>query len=254
MTWGFTRPGVSSGRGVAAWLVLLSLMAAGSRERSAGSGARPQGWSPPVRASAACSSAVKDSTAGTHDDRHTSRPSASRTRTECRDAMPGRSRPAAGLAAAQPHLAPPVASPSPSPETSSPGSTGRQQPIHRPRSHGARAQQRLPFMCCNRPRPCGLGHFPIRVIRGQASSGNQLREARHHTALRTFVVATYRTSRGCSCNPGTPALIKHRSSLHEPTEGLPPHTLSRTANHRPPPSASVPGSIDTPQRRHPGAR
>jgi len=46
----------------------------------------------------------------------------------------------------------------------------------------------------------------IRVIRGQASSGNQIREARHHTGLRTFVVATYRTSRGCSCNPGTPAL------------------------------------------------
>jgi len=56
----------------------------------------------------------------------------------------------------------------------------------------------------------------MRVIRGQASSGNQIREARHRAGLRTFVVATYRTSRGCSCNPGTPALIKHRSSLHEP--------------------------------------
>jgi hypothetical protein len=43
----------------------------------------------------------------------------------------------------------------------------------------------------------------IRVIRGQASSGNQ--SARPGiTGLRTFVVATYRTSRGCSYNPGTP--------------------------------------------------
>ena len=41
-----------------------------------------------------------------------------------------------------------------------------------------------------------------------------------NTGLRTFLVATYRTSRGCSCNPGTPALIKRRSSLHEPA--LPP--------------------------------
>ena len=35
----------------------------------------------------------------------------------------------------------------------------------------------------------------MRVIRGQASSGNQIREARHRAGLRTFVVATYRTSR-----------------------------------------------------------
>jgi hypothetical protein len=51
-------------------------------------------------------------------------------------------------------------------------------------------------------RPASL----MRVIRGQASNGNQIREARRRTAgLRTNIVATYRTSRGCSCNPGTPS-------------------------------------------------
>jgi hypothetical protein len=39
-------------------------------------------------ASAACSIKVSDSTVGTHDDRHTTRPSASSTRTECLDAIP----------------------------------------------------------------------------------------------------------------------------------------------------------------------
>jgi len=56
----------------------------------------------------------------------------------------------------------------------------------------------------------------MRVIRGQASSGNQIRKARGITGLRTFAAATYQTSRGCPCNPGTPAPIKRRSSLHEP--------------------------------------
>ena len=39
---------------------------------------------------------------------------------------------------------------------------------------------------------------------------------RHQPGLTTFIVATYLTSRGCSCNPGTPTPIKRRSSLHEP--------------------------------------
>jgi hypothetical protein len=54
-------------------------------------------------------------------------------------------------------------------------------------------------MCCNRPtHPSGAKATSLmRVIGGQASSGNQIREARYHTSLRTFLVATYRTSRGC---------------------------------------------------------
>jgi hypothetical protein len=36
-----------------------------------------------------------------------------------------------------------------------------------------------------------------------------------HQADARPCVASYRTSRGYSCNPGTPALIKRRSSLHE---------------------------------------
>ena len=85
-------------------------------------------------------------------------------------------------------------------------------------------------MCCNRPSPVpGWATSLMRVIRGQASSGDQIHEARHQAGLRTFVVATYQTSRGCSCNPGTPALITRRSSLHEPaTSGYEPSRLCST--------------------------
>jgi hypothetical protein len=85
------------------------------------------------------------------------------------------------------------------------------------RSQGARARQRLSFMCCNRPRPqSGLGHFP-HTGSSVARPAVAIKSARPGiTGLRTFVVATYRTSWGCSYNPGTPALIKRRSSLHEP--------------------------------------
>ena len=57
-----------------------------------------------------------------------------------------------------------------------------------------------------------------------------IKSTRHDTsvALRTQRVATYRTSRGCSCNPGTPALIKRRSSLHEPRKGANPNRISST--------------------------
>jgi len=82
----------------------------------------------------------------------------------------------------------------------------QQAATQRPRSQGARARQRLPFMCCNRPMPFRAGPLP--------SSGSSvarpavaIKSARPgDTGLRTFVVATYRTSRGCSCSPGTPAL------------------------------------------------
>jgi len=45
----------------------------------------------------------------------------------------------------------------------------------------------------------------MRVIRGQASSGNQIREARHHRPqnLRRRHLPD---QPGCSRNPGTPAL------------------------------------------------
>jgi hypothetical protein len=53
----------------------------------------------------------------------------------------------------------------------------------------------------------------MRVIRGQASSGNQIRETRPKDRPQNLRVATYRTNRGCSCNPGTPTLIKRRRFL-----------------------------------------
>ena len=107
-------------------------------------------------ASAARSINVSDSTAGTHDDRHTSRPSASSTRTECREAIP-RSIPTRRLpggclscstATSLPHL-----------RTcqlrrqagSNPSATvpGRRSPATAP-THVLQPAQA----------PCGLGHFP----------------------------------------------------------------------------------------------
>ena len=109
-------------------------------------------------ASAARSTTASDSTVGTHDDRHTTCPSASSTRTECREAIP-RSIPT------RRRVRPPVLLLHPPPlplhrRTSQLRRHSRQQPIgHGPRSAGAR--QRLPLMCCNRTRPrSGLVHFP----------------------------------------------------------------------------------------------
>jgi hypothetical protein len=99
-----------------------------------------------------------------------------------------------------------------------PAPAAQQAATHRPRSQGGRARQRLPLMCCNRPRPqTGLGHFPY-TGSSVARPAVAIKSARPSkiASLRTSIVATYRTSRGCSCNPGTPALIKRRSSLHEP--------------------------------------
>ena len=165
-------------------------------------------------ASAARSSAVKDSTVGTHDDRHTTRPSAPSTRTECRDAIP-RSIPASRRTGGCPASSCSTRYLS-STLSELPAPAAQQAATLRPRSHGARAQQRLPFMCCNGPMPSELGHFPHP---GHPWPGQQWQSNPRGpdvTGLRTFVVAIYRTSRGCSCNPGTPARIKRRNSLHEP--------------------------------------
>jgi uncharacterized protein (DUF2267 family) len=60
-----------------------------------------------------------------------------------------------------------------------------------PNGHGPRAAEpgkRLRLMCCNRARPPARGRPTslIRVIRGEARSGDQIREARHHhTGIRT---------------------------------------------------------------------
>ena len=79
-------------------------------------------------------------------------------------------------------------------------------------------------MCCNRPRPwSGWATSLMRVIGVQASSGNQIREARHKAGLRTFVVATYR-ARACPVDHGT----GWRSQiLIEATSTVPRQTKSR---------------------------
>ncbi len=140
--------------------------------------------------SAACSTNVSDFTVGTHDARHTTWPFASSTRTECRDAIPRSvptrrrdpaARPAAPPATSQRHR-----------RTISPGAQQAAINGHGPRvgepgngSHSCAATG---------PGPVQPSTSLMRVIRGQASSGNQIREARQ-TRPQDLRVATYRTSR-----------------------------------------------------------
>jgi hypothetical protein len=57
----------------------------------------------------------------------------------------------------------------------------------------------------------------MRVIRGQASSGNQIREARPSRLPQNLSRRHLPDQPGMLMQPWNPALIKHRSSLHEPT-------------------------------------
>ncbi len=171
-------------------------------------------------ARAARSTASSDSTAGTQDARQTSRPSGSRTRTACRDAIP-RSIPTSRLHGGWLSCSSICTSPS-SPELPDSGGTAGAATLT---GHGPRAQEPgNGSHSCAATGPAPHLSWPtslMRVIRGQASSGNQIRETRPEDRPQNLRVATYRTSRGCSRNPGTPAPIKHRSSLHEPaTSGL----------------------------------
>ncbi len=166
-------------------------------------------------ASAACSTADSDAAVGTHDDRHTCWPSASSTRTECRDAIP-RSIPTSRRDAGCSACCCLIITFSYVVRIVHSGGAADSN-IHRPRSQGARASQRLPLMCCNRARPLpGWPTSLIRVIRGQASSGNQIHEARHSRRPQNPTRRHLPDQPGMLMQPWNPELIKHRSSLHEP--------------------------------------
>ena len=130
--------------------------------------------------------------------------------------------------------------------SSDPGGTAGSDDLPRPRPQGARARQRLPFMCCNRTRPrSGLVHFPHA---GHPWPGQQWQSNPRGPAPGWPQNLTRRhlpDQPGMLMQPWNPGLIKHRSPLHEPTEGLPLHTLSRTALGRSPASASVRASTDS---------
>jgi hypothetical protein len=102
--------------------------------------------------------------------------------------------------------------------------------VHRRPTHQLRHAQRGGHPISHGPRPqepgngshscaaTGPGPDPgwtaslMRVILGQASSGNQIRETRQQHRPQNLTRRHLPDQPGCSCNPGTPALIQRRSS------------------------------------------
>jgi hypothetical protein len=140
--------------------------------------------------------------------RHSAWPSASSTRTACRDAIP-RSIPTSRLCSGWPSCISISTSPCFAGHLSSGGTTGSSTIGHGPRAQEpANGSQSC---AATGPRPAGPGPPPS-CGSSVARPAVAIKSARPGTSRpQNLSVATYRTSRGCSCNPGTPALIERRA-------------------------------------------